>query len=335
MYIVAQPLGGRGKSFQGESFFTADNPPFGATFTYYLKEAPKTQKQKRQDAEKEAEKKGAAIQYPTLEQLSAEAEEEAPSLFFTIKDAAGRVVRRLNAPASAGMNRVSWDLRYPAPVLSTRTPGPEEEIFGEPPGGPLVMPGKFTVSLSKRINGVTTELAAPQAFAIYVEGQSSMSEAERAALVEFQQKVARLQRAVAGSIETANQLITRLALIKRALHETPAAEVRLTDDASAIEKKTNDILKGLRGDQALRARQETLPASINERVGTIVNGQRMSIQRPTQTQMDHYAAAAAEFDQVLTRLRALIEGDLAKLEKAMEAAGAPWTPGRIPEWKDN
>lgn len=197
------------------------------------------------------------------------------------------------------------------------------------------MPGKFTVSLSKRINGVTTELAAPQAFAIYVEGQSSMSEAERAALVEFQQKVARLQRAVAGSIETANQLITRLALIKRALHETPAAEVRLTDDASAIEKKTNDILKGLRGDQALRARQETLPASINERVGTIVNGQRMSIQRPTQTQMDHYAAAAAEFDQVLTRLRALIEGDLAKLEKAMEAAGAPWTPGRIPEWKDN
>jgi photosystem II stability/assembly factor-like uncharacterized protein len=335
MYIVAQPLGGRGKSFQGESFFTADNPPFGATFTYYLKEAPKTQKQKRQDAEKEAEKKGAAIQYPTLQQLSAEAEEEAPSLFFTIKDAAGRVVRRLNAPASAGMNRVSWDLRYPAPVLSTRTPGPEEEIFGEPPGGPLVMPGKFTVSLSKRINGVTTELAAPQGFAIYVEGQSSMSEAERAALVEFQQKVARLQRAVAGSIETANQLITRLALIKRALHETPAAEVRLTDDASAIEKKTNDILKALRGDQSLRARQETLPASINERVGTIVNGQRMSIQRPTQTQMDHYAAAAAEFDQVLTRLRALIEGDLAKLEKAMEAAGAPWTPGRIPEWKDN
>jgi hypothetical protein len=37
MYIQAQPLGGRGKSFQGESFFTADNPPFGATITYYLK----------------------------------------------------------------------------------------------------------------------------------------------------------------------------------------------------------------------------------------------------------------------------------------------------------
>ncbi len=44
MYIQSQPLGGRGKSFQGEAFFTADNPPFGATFTYYLKGVAKDEK---------------------------------------------------------------------------------------------------------------------------------------------------------------------------------------------------------------------------------------------------------------------------------------------------
>jgi septal ring factor EnvC (AmiA/AmiB activator) len=233
------------------------------------------------------------------------------------------------------MNRVNWDLRYPAAVLSTRTPSPEEEIFGDPPGGPLVMPGKFTVTLSKRVNGVTTQIAGPQEFSVYVEGQSSMTAADRASLVEFQQKVARLQRAVGGAVETANQLKTRLGLIKRALNETPAADAKLTDDAAAMDKKTNDILKALRGDQALRARQENLPDSITELVGTIVGGQRMAIQRPTPTQMDQYAAAASEFGQVLAQLRALVEGDLMRLEKAMEAAGAPWTPGRIPEWKDN
>ena len=337
MYIQAQPLGGRGKSFQGESFFTADNPPFGATFTYYLKEAPKTQKQKRQDAEKEAEKRGGGgeVPYPKMEQLSAEEEEEEPSLFLTVSDATGRVIRRVNAPASPGINRVSWDLRYPAAVLSTRVPSPEEELFGDPPGGPLVMPGKFSVTLSKRVNGVTTKIAGPQEFSVYVEGQSAMTPADRAALNEFQQKVARLQRAVGGAVETANQLKTRLGLIRRALNETPSAESRLTDDAVSIDRKTNEILKALRGDQALRARQENLPDSISELVGTIVGGQRMAIQRPTQTQIDHYTAAAAEFGQVLARLRALIEGDLARLEKSMEAAGAPWTPGRIPEWKDN
>ena len=59
MYIQSQPLGGRGKSFQGESFYTADNPPFGATFTYYLKEELKTKKAKRQEAERAATRSGA------------------------------------------------------------------------------------------------------------------------------------------------------------------------------------------------------------------------------------------------------------------------------------
>jgi hypothetical protein len=77
-----------------------------------------------------------------------------------------------------------------------------------------------------------------------------------------------------------------------------------------------------------------LPPSINERVGSIVGAQRMSTARPTQTQMDQYATAAAEFEGVLAQLRQLIEIDLQRLEKQMEAAGAPWTPGRIPEWKD-
>jgi photosystem II stability/assembly factor-like uncharacterized protein len=336
MYIQSQPLGGRGKSFQGEAFFTADNPAFGATLTYYLKEAPKTKKQKRQEAEKDAERKGTPLPYPALADLSAEEEEEAPGLIITIADSTGRVVRRLNAPLSPGINRVSWDLRYPAPTLAPPRPADgEEDPFAEPPGGPLVIPGRYSVTLAKRVNGVTTRLSAPQEFAVFVEGQAAMSLPDRAALVEFQQKVARLQRAVSGAVETANQLKARLVQIKRALHETPTAEAKLSDDAASIEKRTNEILRALRGDTALRQRQEILPPSIVERVGTIVSDQRMSTSAPTQTQKEHYAAAAQEFEQVLSRLRPLIEGDLANLEKAMEAAGAPWTPGRIPEWKDN
>jgi chromosome segregation ATPase len=197
------------------------------------------------------------------------------------------------------------------------------------------MPGKYSVTVSKRVNGVTSQLSTSQEFAVFVDGQAAMPVPDRAALVEFQQKVARLQRAVSGALETANQLKTRLGLIKRALQETPTADAKLTADAASIEKQTSEILRALRGDNALRQRQEILTSSIIERVVTIVSDQRMSTSAPTQTQKDHYADAAKEFEQVLGQLRALIEGDLARLEKAMEAAGAPWTPGRIPEWKDN
>ena len=333
MYIQAQPIGGRGKSFQGESFYTAENPPFGATFTYYLKDALKTKKEKRQEAEKDASKKGAVLSIPNRSDLSAEEEEEAPAIICTVTDANGHVVRRLTGPITAGIQRIAWDLRYPAASLPP-PPNPEtEDPFNEGPVGPLVMPGTYRVSVARRVDGVITPLGQPQEFQVTVEGQENMSAADRAALVEFQQKVARLQRAVTGALEAANALKPRLAAIRRALLETPSAGETLLAEATTLDKRTNDILRALRGDNALRARNMNLPPSIGERVGDIVGGQRMSTARPTQTQMNQYAAAAQDFETTLAQLRQLIEGDLLRLEKQMEAAGAPWTPGRIPEWK--
>jgi photosystem II stability/assembly factor-like uncharacterized protein len=334
MYIQSQPLGGRGKSFQGESFFTAENPPFGATFTYYLKDELKTKKTKRQEAERDAQRKGAVIPLAGSAEFRAEEEEEAPAVVFTITDSSGRVVRRLTGPVTAGMQRVSWDLRYPAPTLPP-PPNPEgEDPFNEGPSGPLVMPGTYNVVAAMRVDGVFQTFGQAQEFQVVVEGQDRMTPADRASLVEFQQKVARLQRALQGASATANALKPRLAAIRRALLETPAAPEKLLSDAAALDKRTNEILRALQGDQALRQRNMNLPPSISERVGDIVGSQRMSTARPTQTQIDQYAAAAQDFETALNQLRQLIEGDLAKLEKQMEAAGAPWTPGRIPEWKD-
>ena len=334
MYIQSQPLGLRGKSFQGESFFTAENPPFGATFNYYLKDELKTKKAKRQEAEKEAAKKNTPVTLPRLADLSAEEEEEAPAIIFTVTDASGRVVRRLTGPVTAGMQRVSWDLRYPPSSLPPPPNPDNEDPFSDGPGGPLVMPGAYKVSIAKRVDGVMTSLSAPQDFNIVVPGQEGMASGDRAALVEFQQKAARLQRAVQGALDATNALKPRLALIRRALLETPAAGDKLLDDATALDKRTNEILRALRGDSALRARNINLPPSINERVGNIVSTQRLSTARPTQTQISQYNTAAQDFEQTLAQLRQLIEGDLVRLEKQMEAAGAPWTPGRIPEWKD-
>src|SRR4029077_20353912 len=71
LFIPTRQFGLRGKAFLGESFYTAENAPFGATFTYYLKEEIKTKKQQRLAAEK----KEAAPPYPSKEELRAEAEE--------------------------------------------------------------------------------------------------------------------------------------------------------------------------------------------------------------------------------------------------------------------
>jgi hypothetical protein len=334
LYIPTRQYGLRGKAFLGEAFYAADNPPFGATFTYYLKEEIKTLKQKRHEAEKEAEKKKEPPPLPTREQLRAEAEEEPPTILLTVADADGRVVRTITGPITKGFHRVAWNLRQPAPALPRPRPAEAaDDLFAEEPSGPFVMPGKYRVSLAKRVGGVVTPLAGPQEFAVVVEGSDRLASTDRKTLFEFQQKVARLDRAVSGALDAANELNNRLAQIQRALDQTLGVEERWKEAVRSLEKRNRDLLRALRGDVALRERNENTPESIVERVRSAVDAQRFALARPTQTQQESYQIASEEFTQVLAKLRELIEVDVRGLDKVLDAAGAPWTPGRLPEWK--
>ncbi|HYH00830.1 MAG TPA: glycosyl hydrolase [Terriglobales bacterium] len=333
LYVEARPLGGRRKAFMGEQFYIAPNPPYGVTFTYYLKDKLKTKKEQRQEAERETVKKGQTPPYPTPEQLRAEAEAFPPQVYMVVYDASGKAVRTVPAPITEGMHRVSWNFRHPAPQLPPETGEGDEDFFwGDRPSGPLAMPGKYTAKLFKKIDGVVTELGSAQHFTVYTEESIGMKPEDLAALNTFQQKAARLYRAVTGAVHTAEDTKSRLKAIRRALHETPAADHQLAAAADKLENQLNEIQRSLRGDVALAARNENVGPSIQDRIRSVLDDTRFSIAVPTQTHRDAYAIAAQEFSQELTKLRGLIEGDLVKLEKGMEAAGAPWTPGRIPEW---
>ena len=98
-----------------------------------------------------------------------------------------------------------------------------------------------------------------------------------------------------------------------------------------FEQRLNGILTKLRGDRTVGKRQDTMPPSINRRVRVAMQWYVTSA--PTQTQRDAYEHAATEFAEVLADLRGLMEEDLTRLEEKLEAAGAPWTPGRIPDWE--
>jgi hypothetical protein len=319
--------------FQGASFYLAPNPPYGATFTYYLKDAPKTLKQKRQEAERDAEKKKQPIRYPSIEELRAETEEEAPALLFTIMDSAGKVVRRMSAPAAQGIQRVTWDFRYAPPYIPATPPQlpagltlPEGATLG--PQGPLAMPGKYSVSMELKAGGTTTALPGSQTFEVTVEGREKMTAEERSLLADFQRKVSALQRGVNGAVDVANNTRNRINLLKRSAQEAPAPNQKLVEDARALDTKINEITHALRGG---RENSDIPPPSINSRVGNIADTIRLSSVRPTQTQLDQYNFAVSQFNPVLARLRALVDVEIPRLEKALDDAGAPLTPGRLPQ----
>ena len=130
-YIPSIPLGMKGKAFFGESFFMAPNPPYGAVFTYYLKDGLKTKKELRHEAEQAAMKKGETIKYPTDAEFEAEAREPAPEVLITVKDAAGNVVRKMTGPVGEGFHRVAWNLRFAPSTPTSLEPGPTDDPFYE------------------------------------------------------------------------------------------------------------------------------------------------------------------------------------------------------------
>jgi hypothetical protein len=161
-----------------------------------------------------------------------------------------------------------------------------------------------------------------------------MNAGDLAAREDFHRKEARLYRAVSGATHTAHEIQDRLKLIREALRETPAAQKQLDAEADTIEQNNRLILRALSGDTEIAKRNEPVASSINDRVEAIMEGERFSLAKPTQTHVEDYNIAAAEFAEQLGRLRTLVGVDLAKLERDMEAAGAPWTPGRVPEWSE-
>ena len=160
-----RPIDSDAKGCLGDDYYVAPNPPFGAVFTYYLKDGVKSAAEARREEEAKLVKDGKPVPFPGWDSLRKEENEEKPAVVLTVADEAGQVVRRMTAPAAKGLHRVAWNLRYPA-VEPTQLEAARRESWERDPVGPDGRPGQFTVTLEKKVDGVLTTLAGPQPFVV-------------------------------------------------------------------------------------------------------------------------------------------------------------------------
>ena len=333
MYFEKSRLGGRGPAFLGETHYLADNPPYGAVFSYYLPAALNTLKKQRSEREKPLKKAGKDTPYPSWDALRKEADEAKPGVQLTVTDSDGNVVRRLSGPTSKGFHRVAWDMRLPAydPIrLKKRKSNP---FFSEPTG-PLVMPGRYTVTLTQRVRGVSTSLSGPQAFSLKLYSNASLAAKDRAGVLAFQKRSGELLRAVLGANRVLDEVGKRLKFLSKALAETPAARGAWRDDIDHLQGRLRSLKRDMNGDDVVAHHNEPTTPGIRQRVQNVVYGNWESSAGPTQTHRDNYALAAKQFGPWLDELRKLAQQDLPAFEQRMDQAGAPWTPGRFPTWTD-
>ena len=320
LYIPARVLGGE-KGSQGDGFYTAPNPPFGAVFTYYLRDTLKTRKQIRHEREAKVKAKRGDNIYPGWEKIKQEDREEDPVITFTIKDTEGRVVNRVTGPTAAGIHRVSWNLRYPAFTAEGRR-------------GPLVTPGVYTLSASQRVDNVETPLGEAQTFEVVAIGSPTLPVQDREEVFAFQMKVGELQRAAVGASGKAQEVLRQLIQMKQVIKQTQKADMSLLEEARNLELKLLDAREALTGDPTKTSRSEASPPSMMRRIQNAL-GSVNSTYGPTKTQQTEFEIARQEYDEIIGTLNVLIDTDFAQFQRKLDAAGIPWTSGRrIPELKD-
>jgi photosystem II stability/assembly factor-like uncharacterized protein len=332
MFIPSNPLGFRGTAFQGASFYSAPNPDVGVVFTYYLKEEFKTLKEKRRDEEKKKQKDKEDIKYPSYETLKSEQEEPESYLLFIITDETGNVIRKIKTEAKKGVNRLVWNFRYTPVTPVTLEPFDDSVPWVEADKGYMVVPGKYFVSLSKFQDGKFTELVSPQEFICKSLNISTLPSEDKFALDTFNKKVAELTRAITCADAYRNELVDKLAYLKKALLDGADVPAGTYETIINIESDLKQFNRDLNGDQ-LRARYEgAAPTSLKQRVELITAALWSTTAAPTSTFIKSYEVAASKFDEISSSLKSIDES-VKQIESTLEKSGAPYTPGRFPEWR--
>jgi photosystem II stability/assembly factor-like uncharacterized protein len=318
-----------GKGDYGTGRYAAENPPYGAVFAYYLPEDLRTLKEQRREAERELAREGGDNPYPSWDRLRREDREEPPTILLTVRNADGAVVRRIEAPADKGFHRVAWDMRYPAPDPVTLEAPPDLPPWQSDPIGPMALPGSYTVTLSRRVEGVYQDLASPQTFALKALYTGGLVAEDRAAVLDFQARTAALYRAVTGADRVAAELEARIEHLLVAVRDTPEATGAEGEALRVLRGRLQELRVTLNGDKTVVSRSEPAPLALMNRVGFIVGGGWSSQSAVTGNHRESLRTAGEQFKAVQSELKAVAE-DLEALETELDVLGAPWTPSRMP-----
>ncbi len=313
----------QGKNWHGDTFYRADNPPFGAEITYYINEAPKSKKSIRKEEEGKL-KDGQKLDYPSFDELRAEDLEESAYLLFTITDANGNHIRNIKTGYSSGIHRVVWDLKYAdaSPVTSKTDPNSIEGLHV------LVLPGTYYVSIKEVIDGKVNELTPKVAIKVDLLENYAVPASEFKENVSFQRDIQELQKAVFGFNNILHETDKKVKAMKNAALKTAGVDVKILEDIRAIQYKIEDIDLVLSGNNSIKNRSGNQTPSIKERLDEIMWSVWYSSATPTTTSRDSYKIVEKQLNELKSQLNQLELSQISKVAKALDAADAPWYEGK-------
>jgi DNA-binding FrmR family transcriptional regulator len=276
-----------------------DNPPPGVIINYYFKSAPKDEvKLEIVDAN------GKVVR--TLSSKDKKGDEQPPEWPDQVKEVT-------TIPASTGMNRYAWNLRWEPPV---KIPGAFYSGIG--PQGPLAQPGQYTVKLTA---GNQTQ-SQPLEIVMDPRTRSVKPDDLRKQFdlaLHVRDANAELHRAV-------NQIRTMRAEIKamQQRFDNDPKMKPLLEQAAALDKKMAPVEEQLiqvnmKGSEANLA----FPNMLNEELDSFSSIVQAGDGAPSQQQYDVFKMLSGQLDQQLAAWKQIIATDVPAFNQAMKSTNTP------------
>ncbi|HET7258356.1 MAG TPA: hypothetical protein VFI75_01460 [Candidatus Acidoferrum sp.] len=320
----------------GQKMFTAKNPPYGAILSYYLKEAlppepPKTAKEGK-DA-KEGEKKEAAAAEQKEKPESAENKEGKTKISVYDKD--GKLVREMDGPGKAGVNRTNWDLRWNSPAVPT----PEQleaaaAGFDFGPRGPLVEPGKYTIKIKAGSKEATQEVLVED------DPRMQMSSADRAARREAIEQLYAMAKTADKDRKTIQGIQEGLKTARdewkkdAGKPDAPKIPEDIQKAAEELQKKVDALAeKYARERQGLGNAGPPFiwkPEPLPQQVQSLLRDLDGFWAAPGGQQKEKLAELTPLVSEASTQVKKIAEEDLPALNKKMNDAGIPHIVSKTP-----
>ncbi|NNM23291.1 MAG: glycosyl hydrolase [Flavobacteriaceae bacterium] len=306
-----------GKGSQGDSHFVAPNPDFGAVFTYYVKEVPKTLKEQRKDSEKN--KNTASVPFPGWDALEKEKIQQGPMLLFSIANSNGKVVRNISIPAKAGINRVAWDLRYPAADV---IPLKEIKMDHDEPSGLLAPPGEYAVRMYLIEGGERTREAGPMSFTVKPLRGGSLKGEDPLTAEKSWRAFENYSSAASKITMDLNKLKDRTKAMQIALSRSHTNPRVLSEEIDKLRRKTLELDSRINGNLAKQEVGEKSKPLLGERLFALYRVLERSTYGANSSFKKQQALVEDELKDIQTRLTSLKQ-DSDAIYKRLQDAGAP------------
>jgi photosystem II stability/assembly factor-like uncharacterized protein len=325
----------------GQKAFTAKNPPYGAILNYYLKEALPPEAPKAEDKEKAAgetsttgETRGRT---PREEASKAPAESKKEGrVKITVTDKDGKVVREMEGPGAAGVNRTNWDLRYsPAAEPTPEQLQAMEAGYAFGPRGPLVEPGKYTIKIKAGAKEGTQEVTVEPDPRIQL---SPEDRAARHAAIEQLYSMVKMADKDRRTIESVKDALNAA----RGQWKADAGKPNLPKIPDDIQKAADDLQKKVDSlaEKYIRVRQglgnagpalEWKPDPLPEQLQGILGDLDGFAAAPGGQQKERIAELTGLLNDASAQVKKVVDEDLAALNKKMNDAGVPHIVPRTAE----